>query len=141
MKKINFIITIIVGLIAFILGYSFNYILGQKTAECPQPEKPLAKYLDSGVVQDISILLGGQVVEISGYNLTLSKDGKTFTILINENTKLSRLVPPEEEDKTPIKKDIKFEEIKVGDIVTAAGKLNTDASSEINSVTVLPSWY
>jgi len=144
MKKIN-IIVIIGLLIAFGLGYGLNYIWGQKiekySMQCSESEKPLAKYLDSGVISSIDILGGGQIKEISGYSLTLEKEGKSFIIFVNNNTDFLTIVLPKEEGKSATREKINFEDIKVGDKVSVAGKLNADASLEINSVTVLPPWY
>jgi len=142
------IIIIVVILIFFILGYCLNYILGEKTIwflekdiQCPEPEKPLAKYFDSGIVLDISTLFKGEVKEISGYDVALEKDGKTLVIVVNENTEITRLTPPEKEGLEAKKEIVGFEELKIGDKISAAGKLNADAFLEINSLTILPPWY
>lgn len=140
MKKTNFIITIFVGLVTFILGYSFS-IWKNPIEQCPEPEKPLAKYLESGVIKNISAFAEGQVTGISDRNLTLNKEGKEFTILFNEDAKILRLIPSDKENTPPAIEQIKFEEIKVGDKVNAGGRLDADAVLKGDSLTILPSWY
>lgn len=142
------IIIIAVALIFFILGYCLNYILGEKAVwflekdiQCPKLEKPLAKYFDSGIIQDISALFKGEVKEISGYNIILERDGKTLEITINENTEITRLIPPEKEGSKVKKEKVNFEELKVGDKISAAGEFDADAFLKVNSLTILPPWY
>jgi len=141
MRKINFIIAAIIALITFILGYIFSSSIKQNPAECPGLEKPLAKYFESKVIDNISAFASGQVTKISGRNLTLIKEGKEFTISINEDAKISQLIPPKEPSIPPEKNDIKLEEIKVGDKVTVGARLDANASLRGVSVTVLPPWY
>ncbi len=144
MKKIN-IIVIIGLLIAFCFGYGLNYIWGQKiekySMQYSESEKPLAKYLDSGVFSSIDILGSGKIKEISGYSLTLEKEGKLLVISVNDETDFLTIVLPEKEGQSATREKINFEDIKVDDKVSIAGKLNADASLTINSVTVLPPWY
>lgn len=139
MKKETLIaIAIIGGLILFGLGFS----LGQKGIEETQTETPLADLLGSKVISGLDTTALGEVTEISGRSLTLSKEGDTLTILIREDAPIYRLVPPEEVAEVPqpvAREEIEFGEIKVGDQINVICQLKADGSLEGEEVIVLSS--
>jgi hypothetical protein len=142
MKKENLIaIAIIGGLILLGIGFYLGLDLGKKAAKEVKVETPLANLLASKVIGSLTTIASGEVKEISGRNLTLSKEGDTLTISIREDAPIYRLVPPEEKTATPqpaVRKEIKFGEIKVGDQVSVSCQLKADATLEGVEVTVLP---
>lgn len=116
-------------------------LTGNQILNYPCSEKPLAPYFESGIIELISTALRGEIKEISDRYLTLEKEGKRFTVFIQEDAKIRKLIPPTELGEEAKVVDITFGELKVGDKITAAGILNADASLKINSITLLPPWY
>ena len=139
-KEILIAIAIIGGLIILGLGFSLGLSLGQKAIK--EVKAPLAELLESKVITSLITTASGEVAEISGRNLTLSKEGNTLTILIREDVPIYRLVPPEKkatEVLQPVaREEIEFGEIKAGDQVNIACQLKADATLEGVDVMVLP---
>lgn len=135
-KEILIIIAVVAGLILLVLGFSSGYSLGQKWAKV---ESSLTDLLESKVISGLSTVVSGEIIEISGRNLTLSKKGDTLNILVREDTSIYRLVPPEEttetlqpagEEEPVVTEEIEFGEIKVGDRVSISCQLKADGTIE-----------
>ncbi len=143
-KEILIVIAIIGGLVLLGIGYSLGLSSGKaipekKAEEGPKIETLLAKLLESQVIRGLVTTASGQVTEISGRDLTLSREGDTLTVVIREDAPIYRLVPPEGGTAEPgVRKEIKFEDIKADDHVNIACQLKTDATLEGVDVTVLP---
>jgi len=141
-KNILIVIAVIGGLILLVIGFSLGLSLGQKGAQETKVEKPLTDLLESEVISSLNTVASGEVTEISGQNLTLSKEGDTLTILIREDASINRLLPPEEETagvpQPMMVKEIEFGEIKTGDRVDITCELKADGSLEGTDVTVSP---
>jgi len=139
-KEILIAIAIIGGLIILGLGFSLGLSWGLKAIK--EVKAPLADLLESKVITSLITTASGEVAEISGRNLTLSKEGNTLTILIREDAPIYRLVPPEKkatEVPQPVaREEIEFGEIKAGDQVNIACQLKADATLEGVDVMVLP---
>lgn len=140
MKKETLIaIAIIGGLILLGIGFSLGLNSGQKAIK--EVKAPLADLLESKVISGLTTTASGEVTEIAGRNLTLSKEGDTLKILIKENATIARLVPPAEVTEVPqpvAREEIKFEDIKAGDKVNVSCQLKAGGSLEGTEVTVLP---
>ena len=138
-KEILIAIAIIGGLIILGLGFSLGLSWGLKAIK--EVKAPLADLLESKVITSLITTASGEVAEISGRNLTLSKEGDTLKILIKEDATIARLVPPAEVTEVPqpvAREEIEFGEIKVGDQVNVSCELKADSSLEGIDVTVLP---
>lgn len=140
MKKETLIaIVIIGGLILLGIGFSLGLSSGQKAIK--EVKAPLAELLASKVIGSLTTIASGEVTEIAGRNLTLSKEGDTLTISIREDATIARLVPSAEVTEVPqpvVREEIEFGEIKVGDQVSISCQLKADASLEGIEVIVLP---
>jgi len=113
MPQKQLVLVIIGALILVGLASGFGYQLGQKSVGAT-PENQLPTVLESKVTQKWSGLAVGVVTEISGRNLTLTKNGDSLTIPVLETAKIYFAIS-EELEKKP--ESISFEEIKVGDEV------------------------
>ena len=113
MRKTQMALIIIGALILVGIASVFSYQLGQKSVGVT-PENQFPNVLESKVTQKWSGLATGVVTEISGRNLTLTKNGDSLTISILETAKVYFAIP-EELEKKP--ESVSFEEIKVGDEV------------------------
>ena len=140
MKKETLIAIVIIGGLIFLgIGFSLGLSSGQKAIK--EVKAPLAELLASKVIGSLTTIASGEVTEIAGRNLTLSKKGDTLTILIREDAPIYRLVPPEEVTEVPqpvVREEIEFGEIKVGAQVNITCELRVDASLSGIEVTVLP---
>jgi len=141
MKKESLIlIAVIGGIILLGLGFSLGLSLGKKAMEGVKIEAPLADLLESKAITGLITTASGEVTEIAGRNLTLSKEGDTLTISIREDAPIYQEVLPE--GTTPgvprpvMREEIEFGKIKVGDQVNISCGLKTDASLEGIEVTV-----
>jgi len=143
MKKETLIPVIIIGsLILLGLGFIFGYSFEKKAIEKLKAESPLVDLSKSKVINSLTIIASGEVKEISGRNLTLNAEGDDLTILIREDASINGLVASEEKvtdiPQPLARKEIKFEEIKVGDKVNITCQLKTDGSLEGTETIVLP---
>jgi len=138
MKKTNLIIIAVIGgLILLGLGFSLGFSLGKKAME--GTKTPLAELLESKAITGLITTASGEVTEISGRNLTLSKEGDTLTISIREDAPIFQEVLGEEVEAAPrpvMREAIEFGEIKVGDEINISCELKADASLEGIEVTV-----
>jgi len=150
MKKTNVvIIAIVVGLICLGVGYGVGLSSAKKAmkgamegAKIETPTAtPLADLLSSKVIKGLTTTATGEVSAISGRNLTLGNDGDTLTISIRGDAPIYQIIPPAEEatlvPQPVTRKEIKFEEIKVGDKVNISSELKADGSLEGIDVAVL----
>ncbi len=141
-KNILIVIAVIGGLILLGLSFSLGLSSGKKVTEGIKTEAPLADLLGSELIGNLTTAASGEVTEISGRNLTLSKDGDSLTISIREDAPLYRLASPEEkatEVPQPVaREEIEFGEIKIGDTVSISCQLKADASLEGIEIIVLP---
>lgn len=141
-KEILITIVVIGGLVLLGVGFSLGLNLGKKAMEGTKVEAPLADLLGSELIGNLTTAASGEVTEISGRNLTLSKDGDSLTISIREDAPLYRLSSPEEkatEVPQPVaREEIEFGEIKTGDTVSIFCQLKADASLEGIEIIVLP---
>jgi len=141
-KEILIAIAVIGGLVLLGIGFSLGLSSGKKAIEEIKTEAPLASLLKSKVIQDLTTVASGEVTEISGRNLTLSKEGDTLTISIREDAPIYRLLPSEEvaaEVPQPVAmEEIEFEEIKIGDRANISCALKDDSTLEGLEVTLSP---
>jgi len=127
-KKILIILgaLILIGLIS-----SLSYWLGGKQV------KTAFSFLESKVMQNWSATASGEVIGISNHSLTVSSQGDTLTILIDEGASIYREALPEETSELPLPIiEIGFEEIKVGDQVKIPCRLNPGGLLEGLMVTI-----
>jgi len=132
MKK-KTIIVIAVIVILLIVSFSFGYFLGQKR---------FSDVLGSKTVVSLFGSVQGEVVEISGRNLTLKKEDSILNVLIKEGAPVERLTFSEkekEERKVPEPKEASFGEIKVGDELSVMIRLNPDGTFTGEKVFILSS--
>ena len=137
MQKNNLIFLLVGGLVLLGLGY----IIGQAQTESSQTETPLSSLIESKVTKGLSTTALGEVIEISGRNITLSNEGDILTISIKEDATIARLAPPTETTEAPqpaARKEIEFAEIKVGDWVNIASQLKADGTLEGIDVMISP---
>ena len=128
-KKILIILgaSILIGLI-----FGLSYWLGGKQV------KTAFSFLESKVMQNWLATASGKVIGISNHSLTVSNQGDTLTILINEGASIYREIRPEETSELPLPiKKIGFEEIKIGDQVKIPCRLNPGGVLEGVTVTIL----
>jgi hypothetical protein len=144
MKKTNLIIIAVIGgLILLGIGFGLGLSSGQKAVKKAMEEAkaPLAGLLESKVVRSLDAVASGEVTEISGHNLSLSNGGDALTISIKEDASIARLLPPEgeatETPQPPVREEIKFGEIKLGDQVSISCGLKADGSLEGIDIMVL----
>lgn len=137
MQKNNLIFLLVGGLVLLGLGY----IIGQAQTESSQTKTPLSSLIESKVTKGLSTTALGEVIEISGRNITLSNEGDILTISIKEDATIARLAPPTETTEAPqpvTREGIELEEIKVGDQINILSQLKADGTLEGIEVTVLP---
>ena len=112
--------TIIIGSVLFAVGGILGFVLGVGVQE-EIPRTPLEKKVGelekSQVTRDLCANFEGEVVEIAGNVLTLSKEGDLLKMEVDPEARVSRQILPEEQEGEITRKEIKFEEIKVGDYV------------------------
>jgi|GEM_PF-1445734 len=144
MQKKNLIITIIIVLVLIGLSFSYGYSLRERTLPV-QEESKLVKLEKSKVIQSWIITATGKIIEISDRTLTLTAEEESLAIPIKENAKIISLsvaeIPTEFIEGAPIKteeKEIKFEDLKVGDKVSIVAELKPSGELEGTTVSVLP---
>jgi len=135
MKKSNLIFLIIGGLILLGLGYGYGYLSGQKTVE--ETENPLTTLLSSKVIDELDAIASGEITAISERNLTLTKEGESWSILIKEGVAIERFVAPAG-GTTADREEIGLADLQIGDQVNVVCQLTTEGSWVGINVIVLP---
>ena len=128
MTRNNLTLIIISCLISLGLGFYGGYFFVQKTV-LEEQKNPLAELLDLRIIEKLKTTAAGEITDISGRKITLTDKEDNLEILVGEETPVFRLVPPESETaEVAEKKEISFEEIKIGDQTTILCQLNSDWS-------------
>lgn len=139
MKKYVLIaIGVIGGFILLSLSFSYGYFLGQKGIEETKLETSISNLLESKLVRDLRAVAEGEITKIVDRTLTLTSEGETLEIPIEEEAKIIAVVLKEAAEGkviSPESKEIEFKDIKIGDKVTVQINLNTDG--EVEGVTVV----
>lgn len=141
MKKTHLILGSVIILILLGLGCSFSYFLGKKEIGENKEICPFIGLLSSKIINGFVTTASGEVTQISGRDLTLSKEGGTLTIPMGEDALIYQTVPPEEVEGVPqpaVREEITLEEIKVGDKVSISCQLKNDGTLEGIEVMVSP---
>lgn len=110
------------------IGFSINK---QKPA-CPAPDAGVVKEikaLNSEVIS--SILIYGEVSQISDRAITLTYRADELEVVVGENAKISVVA------EGPLKES-KFSDIKVGSRLSIEAGINSDGRLEASSVVILP---
>lgn len=124
----------IIAAVLFLIGGSFGYMIGKGV--------PQASILEtSKVIQARYATARGEVAEISGRTITLTKDGESLSVLLKESAKFTTFFASTVKQGEAPKyetKDITLEDVKVGDDVAVQLQLNSDDTFEGMSLTVIP---
>ncbi len=140
MKKTNLILGIVIALILLGLSCSFSYFLGKKEVGENKEACSFIDLLSSRVINGLTTTASGEIASVGDRTLTLYRDGSTLAIPIQADALIYGLSVPEEtasETAQPVeRKEIKFEELKVGDKVNVSCKLKSDGTLEGTSVIV-----
>lgn len=140
---VNVIVGVAVGLVILILSFYGGVLLQtKKTAPQIQILTNLQSLLQSKTLQNSEVYLGGMVTKISGENITLTVKNESLEVPVSKDAKIIAFVYPDkpEEGKAlvPQQKNIAFEDVKVGDEVSANVKIKPDGQFEAVGVRVLP---
>jgi uncharacterized protein YpmB len=137
-KKTLIILAIIIVLI-LIIGLSFSYGYWFKGKE--MPESKLAQLEKSKVASSWLFTANGEITEISGRSLTLTEEEESLTIPIKESAKIVslRVVEPlaEPVEGAPVEteeKEIKFEDLKIGDRASILVEVKATGELEGSSI-------
>ena len=144
MKKIKLILIVLGAVILMGLVFSSGYGLGIRQIKVEQP--PAFELLKSPTVQALNAMVSGEVREIINRTLSLVANGEVLKVPIKEGAEIVSFIitePPAEinEDMIPPepeRKELKFEDIKVGDKVSIVVEVKPTGEIEGINVTVLP---
>lgn len=130
----NLVISIIIGLVIFVVGGGVGVLYQQKKEPPAAPirisgENSLVKILNSKVIPSIAAY--GQVVNINKRNITLISGNEDFTVKINDVAPVYYFV-------ASAQKSAKFEDIKRGDTVRVELKFLSNNQIEGYSVIIIP---
>jgi len=143
MQKKNLIITIVVVLILIGLSFSYGYFLKGKILSLQEKSK-LVELEKSKLIQSWIVTVTGKIIKISERTLTLSAEEESLVILIKEDAKIISFSLPEPPaefvEGAPLEtqeKEIKFEDLKVGDKVSIIAEVKPGGELEGTNVSVL----
>ena len=144
MQKKNLLITIIVVLVLIGLSFSCGYSLKERSLPIQEKSK-LAELEKAKVIQSWIVTATGEIINISERTLTLTAEEESLAIPIKENAKIISVfvteTPAEFVEGAPIEteeKEIKFEDLKVGDNVSIIAEVKPSGELEGTNVSVLP---
>lgn len=136
-KKV--MISIVLGLVVFAVGGGVG-VLYQQQKEAPATqaqsgtENSVLKILNSKVVS--SIMASGKVTGIDGKNLVLTAENTSIKVKIMEETQISSFTSGDGVNKKTVQKNVRFEDIKVGDNLSVNFRLLKDGQIEAQSVII-----
>jgi hypothetical protein len=121
------IFLILIVLFLVVAGYSYGYKMG------PQP----SLLETSKVIQARYATAEGQVTEISGRNITLTKDGDSLSIPISEDAQINAFASAEDETLMGSqRREIGFQDLKIGDYAFIQLDLKANGETEGTFVVV-----
>ena len=134
------IILVVAGIVIFVLGgvagVLFQNQKANGTAGIGTPINTPGKLADNVKSKVISsIVLYGKVESISGRTAKISNNGDTVSVVMSASAKFSLI---DVSKKTPVQKDAKFENIKVGDNLNISAKILDNNSFAGVSVVIFP---
>lgn len=144
MDKKKLVITVATPLIiGLILGYILGIVQIRPIIQTPGEKITLP---ESKVILNWTATASGEITKISNRTLTLNNEGDELAILIIEEAPIISLILPEEPaepgeevgEMVPEQKEIKFEELKVGDRVDVFTELTPEREWRGINVVVVP---
>lgn len=132
-KKLIIIISLLAGGILLLVVGGFCGVLLEKKIVEPKIEKTdvLLKVLNSNLISSVTAF--GQVIEISGRNITLVSSDQKLTIRIKDNAKIAVL------DSQKIPTEVGIGDLKIGQNISAKLSIAQDNTLEASTVLVMPS--
>lgn len=138
-KVLNIILAIVFGIAVLVVTFYFGVLIQtQKTWPRLEKSTKLIEALSSKVIP--VIVANGEVTNISGRTLTITREGESISIPILEDAEIAFFELPkvEQGNITPLKKKLEFTDIKVGDFVSVILKIEPDGEFKGSSVSVFP---
>jgi len=135
-KQINIVLLIVIGLLLFGAGVfggvllEKNVITLNKNSSAPGTST-IVGAVNAGLIPWVAV--NGQVVKISGKNITLDSQGKNFTIPISADAKIYTPSPAGAPTQS------KFEDIKLGNFLDISLKILPDGTFEGQDIGISPS--
>ncbi len=129
----------IILIIIFVLGAAFlGYVLGYNQVQL-QIDSSALGLLNSKLVKDINVSVGGKITNISDKAITIEDNGTSLDLTIPERISIMKQpVFSGEESVLPTPEKIKLEDLKTGDSVNANISLDNNGKIVDLVIVVLP---
>jgi len=134
MKTIN--LTIIIGLIFFILGIGLGFMIWfrEKPQEniqdlLTEKERAVQMFIDHGTLDNFCANITGEIIEIKENSLIIARNQDRVEVKVEPNIHITRWALPEQPGVVPLSETIQFNQIVVGDnaniylIITEEGEI------------------
>jgi len=145
MKTIN--LTIIIGLVLFILGIGIGFLLrtDKKPEVVPVVEqltaqkKAIRTLLESRILDSICANLGGEVIEVREDTIIIMQELDALEIKVDPQAHIVRLLPPtlEEPNVLPITRTIYLDQIKQREFVSIYATITEQGEVVAHGISVL----
>ncbi len=137
MQKKSLVAGIIIGII---LGYGLGQLI-RLSPEKTDRFSVLQELLGSGVIESVNISVSGTIAEISGKDLIIEREGGRIALVMVEGTKVFKAPVVSAElgaNQSSVPEEIKLEDLKVNDAVSAAFSVSPEGKLETISIFVVP---